>query len=134
VLEIEFGFSSLPHHGQRVVEGQRLMQTTSDIMLGWTTADSGHQYYVRQLKDMKASPELEKFDSDDMQKYAAVCGAVLAHAHARSGDPVIISAYIGSGDVFADAVTDFGVAYAAQNAKDYQAFLKRMKSDPPIEA
>lgn len=133
VLENEFGMSSLAHHGQRVVEGQRLMQTTSDIMLGWTTADGGHQYYVRQLKDMKASPELNKLDPDDMQKYANVCGAVLAHAHARSGDPVMISGYIGTGDVFSDAVTDFGVAYAAQNAKDYQEYLERMKSNPPIE-
>ena len=132
VLEDEFGMSSIPHHGQRVVEGQRLMQTTSDIMLGWTTAVSGHQYYVRQLKDMKASPELDEFDPDDMLKYAKVCGAVLAHAHARSGDPVVIAGYIGTGDVFADAVTDFGVTYAAQNAKDYQEFLERMKSNPPI--
>jgi uncharacterized protein (DUF2252 family) len=133
VLENEFGMSSLPHHGQRVVEGQRLMQTTSDIMLGWTTAENGHQYYVRQLKDMKASPELDEFDPDDMISYANVCGTVLAHAHARGGDPVSIAAYIGTGDVFADAVTDFGIAYAAQNALDYQAFLDRMKSDPPIE-
>jgi uncharacterized protein (DUF2252 family) len=133
VLEDEFGLSSLPNHGQRVVEGQRLMQTTSDIMLGWTTSASGRQYYVRQLKDMKASPELDKFEPDDMRKYANVCGAVLAHAHARSGDPVMISGYIGTGDVFADAVTDFGVTYAAQNAKDYRAFLDRMKSNPPIE-
>jgi uncharacterized protein (DUF2252 family) len=134
VLENEFGMSSLTHHGRRIVEGQRLMQTTSDIMLGWTTADSGNEYYVRQLKDMKASPELDEFDPDDMVKYAKVCGAVLAHAHARSGDPVMISGYIGTGDVFADAVTDFGITYAAQNALDYQAFLDRMKDDPPIEA
>jgi hypothetical protein len=129
VLENEFGMSSLAHHGRRIVEGQRLMQTTSDIMLGWTTADSGHEYYVRQLKDMKASPELDEFDPGDMAKYANVCGAVLAHAHARSGDPVMIAGYIGRGDVFVDAVTDFGVAYAAQNAEDYQAFLDRMDSD-----
>ena len=127
VLEAEFGSSALSHHGQRVVEGQRLMQTTSDIMLGWTTADNGHQYYVRQLKDMKASADVEKFDPGDMQAYAKVCGAVLAHAHARSGDPVMIAGYIGSGDVFAEAVTDFGVAYAAQNAADYRAFLERVE-------
>jgi uncharacterized protein (DUF2252 family) len=134
VLENEFGMSALAHHGQRVVEGQRLMQTSSDIMLGWTTAANGHQYYVRQLKDMKASPELDEFDPDDMIKYAKVCGAVLAHAHARGGDPVMISGYIGTGEVFADAVTDFGIAYAAQNTLDYEAFLDRMKSNPPIEA
>ena len=132
VLENEFGLSELPHHGQRVVEGQRLMQATSDIMLGWTAAASGHEYYVRQLKDMKASPELSKFSPDDMKKYANVCGKVLAHAHARSGDPVTIAGYMGTGDVFADAVAEFGVAYAAQNAEDYRAFLDRMKEDPPI--
>ncbi|MCL1586987.1 MAG: DUF2252 domain-containing protein [Actinomycetia bacterium] len=132
VLENEFGMSVQPYHGQRVVEGQRLMQASSDIMLGWTEAATGHEYYVRQLKDMKASPKLENFDPDDMTKYARVCGAVLAHAHARSGDPVMIAGYIGSGDVFADAVAEFGVAYAAQNAEDYRAFLDRMKEDPPI--
>jgi len=132
VLENEFGMSAQPYHGQRVVEGQRLMQASSDIMLGWTEASTGHEYYVRQLKDMKASPKIEKFDPDDMTKYAKVCGAVLAHAHARSGDPVMIAGYIGSGDVFADAVAEFGVAYAAQNAEDYRSFLDRMKEDPPI--
>jgi uncharacterized protein (DUF2252 family) len=134
VLENEFGTSVQPNHGQRVVEGQRLMQTSSDIMLGWTEASTGHEYYVRQLKDMKASPKIEKFDPGDMTEYAKVCGAVLAHAHARSGDPVMIAGYIGSGDVFADAVAEFGIAYAAQNAEDYRAFLDRMKDDPPIIA
>ena len=127
VLEEEFGPSELSHHGQRVVEGQRLMQASSDIMLGWTTADKGHDYYVRQLKDMKASPDLAKYDPDDLSRYAEVCGAVLAHAHARSGDPATISGYIGSGNVFPDAVTDFAVTYAAQNASDYEAFLLRVK-------
>jgi len=131
VLEDEFGVSALPHHGQRVVEGQRLMQTTSDIMLGWTTSVNGYEYYVRQLQDMKASPDLAKFDADDMRGYAKVCGAVLAHAHARGGDPAMIAGYIGSGGVFADAVADFAVAYAAQNAADYQAFLDRMRDEQP---
>ena len=134
VLEKEFGPSILSHHGQRVVEGQRLMQTTSDIMLGWTTTDIGHSYYVRQLKDMKASPEISGFDPDDMAKYATLCGAVLAHAHARGGDPATISGYIGSGDVFADALADFGVAYAKQNAKDYDAWLAAMEKNPPSRA
>ena len=98
-------------------------------MLGWTTAESGHHYYVRQLKDMKASSDLSKFDPDDMRRYAKICGAVLAHAHARSGDPVMISGYIGSGSVFPDAVADFAVAYAGQNARDYQAYLDRMQAE-----
>lgn len=129
VLEAEFGESEWGHHGQRIVHGQRLMQTTSDILLGWTTASSGQHYYVRQLKDMKASPELDKFDPSDMVKYAKVCGAVLAHAHARSTDPAVISGYLGSGTVFDDAVAEFSMAYADQNESDYQAFIARMESD-----
>jgi uncharacterized protein (DUF2252 family) len=129
VLEDEFGDSKWGHHGQRIVYGQRLMQTTSDILLGWTTASSGQHYYVRQLKDMKASPELDKFDPSDMVKYAKVCGAVLAHAHARSADPAVISGYLGSGTVFDGAVADFSMAYADQNESDYQAFIARMESD-----
>ena len=127
VLEDEFGDSEWEHSGQRVVLGQRLMQTTSDILLGWTATSSGHHYYVRQLKDMKASPELDKFDPSDMVKYAKVCGAVLAHAHARSTDPAVISGYLGGGDVFDDAVAEFSTVYADQNESDYQAFIARME-------
>jgi len=123
VLEDEFGDSQHSHDGERVVQGQRLMQTTSDIMLGWASTAKGHDYYIRQLKDMKASPRVERFDPDDMRKYAGACGVVLAHAHARGGDPAEISGYIGSNDTFADAVTDFSLAYATQNQKDYEAFL-----------
>ena len=129
VLEDEFGDSDLEHSGQRVVHGQRLMQTTSDILLGWTTTSSGHHYYVRQLKDMKASPELDKFDPSDMARYAKVCGAVLAHAHARSGDPAVIAGYLGGGDVFDEALADFSLAYADQNESDFVAFIARMASD-----
>ncbi|MFV1971066.1 MAG: DUF2252 domain-containing protein [Acidimicrobiia bacterium] len=123
VLEDEFGESDLDHAGRRVVEGQRLIQTTSDIMLGWTTSSSGTQYYVRQLKDMKASANLAKFDPDDMATYARVCGAVLANAHARSGDPALIAGYLGSNNAFAKATTEFATAYADQNERDYGAFL-----------
>jgi uncharacterized protein (DUF2252 family) len=128
VLEDAFGSSEWEHSGQRVVYGQRLMQTTSDIMLGWTTSSDGHHYYVRQLKDMKASPEIDSFDPDDMEKYAKVCGAVLAHAHARGSDPAVIAGYLGRGDVFANAVADFSLAYADQNERDFGAFLSRMES------
>lgn len=127
VLEDEFGDSDLDHAGQRVVEGQRLMQTTSDIMLGWTTSSGGTQYYVRQFKDMKASANLAKFDPDDMTRYARICGAVLAAAHARSGDPALIAGYIGTNRSFARAVAEFATIYADQNERDYQAFLERVR-------
>jgi uncharacterized protein (DUF2252 family) len=129
VLEDEFGDSEWEHSGQRVVHGQRLMQTTSDILLGWTSASSGRHYYVRQLKDMKASPEIGRFDPSDMVKYAKICGAVLAHAHARSSDPAVIAGYLGGGSVFDDAVAEFSMAYADQNESDYLAFIARMESD-----
>lgn len=129
VLEDEFGDSPLAHPGQRIVEGQRLMQTVSDIMLGWTTTHTGNQYYVRQLKDMKASADIGKFDPGDMREYARVCGRVLAHAHARSGDSAVISGYIGSSARFSHAVTDFAAAYAEQNERDYRAFIERMRAE-----
>ncbi|GMQ92742.1 MAG: DUF2252 domain-containing protein [Acidimicrobiia bacterium] len=130
VLEDEFGDSGLDHAGQRVVEGQRLMQTTSDILLGWTTSSGGTQYYVRQLKDMKASANLAKLDPDDMTTYARTCGAVLAAAHARSGDPAIIAGYLGTNSSFARAVAKFASVYADQNEQDYQAFLERVRVGP----
>jgi uncharacterized protein (DUF2252 family) len=122
VLEYEFGDTAFDHAGQRVVEGQRMMQTTSDIMLGWTTADSGNEYYVRQLKDMKASADLEKMDAGEMIRYAKICGSVLANAHARSGEPAVIAGYLGSNITFANAVAGFAVLYADQNERDYAAF------------
>ncbi len=123
VLEEEFGASRWKHPGQRVVHGQRLMQTSSDILLGWTTSANGHYYYVRQLKDMKASPKIEEFDPHDMERYARVCGVVLAHAHARSTDPAVIAGYLGTNSNFADAVTDFSVTYAEQNEADFRTFV-----------
>ncbi len=124
VLEYEFGDTAFDHAGQRVVEGQRMMQTTSDIMLGWTTADSGNEYYVRQLKDMKASADLEKMDAGEMIRYAKICGSVLANAHARSGEPAVIAGYLGSNSTFANAVAGFAVRYADQNERDYAAFVR----------
>lgn len=122
VLADRFGASSYGHEGQRVVEGQRLMQTTSDIFLGWMTGGTGRPYYVRQLKDMKMSVDVEDMDPKDLRRYATACAWTLAQSHARSGDPVMIAGYMGSGDVFADAVTEFAAAYADQNDADYEAF------------
>jgi uncharacterized protein (DUF2252 family) len=127
-LETHFPPSAYDHSGHRVVEGQQLMQTSSDIFLGWTSAVEGHQYYVRQLKDMKASVDVESLGPKEMRNYAKACGSTLARSHSRSGDPAVMSGYMGSGEVFADAITEFAVAYAAQNKADYQAFQAFMAS------
>jgi uncharacterized protein (DUF2252 family) len=127
VLEPFAGASAYGNHGQRVVEGQRLMQAASDIFLGWTrTGDS--DYYVRQLRDMKGSIPLDKLTASQLVDYARACGAVLARAHARSGDPVAIAAYLGGGDVFDLAVSHFAVAYADQTDSDHQRMLEAMRS------
>jgi uncharacterized protein (DUF2252 family) len=118
--------SRYDHAGQRVVAGQQLMQSATDIFLGWTASETGFDFYVRQLKDMKYSIEIEELGPKDLRQYARGCAAVLAQSHARSGSAAEIAGYIGSGDVFADAVTEFGVAYAAQNESDFRAFENRI--------
>jgi uncharacterized protein (DUF2252 family) len=128
-LETHFPASVYDHSGHRVVEGQQLMQASSDVFLGWTSAVGDHQYYVRQLKDMKASVDVASLGPKDMRKYAKACGSTLARSHSRSGDPAVMSGYMGSGDVFADAITDFAVTYAAQNEADYQAWMAFMASE-----
>jgi uncharacterized protein (DUF2252 family) len=129
VLEAHFSPSAYDHSGRRVVEGQQLMQASSDIFLGWTSAVRDHQYYVRQFKDMKASVEVASLRPKDMRTYAEACGSTLARSHSRSGDPAVISGYMGSGNVFADAITDFAVAYATQNNTDYQTWMAFMASE-----
>ena len=110
-----------PSQAERVVVGQRLMQASSDIFLGWDQGPRGIQYYWRQLKDMKGSFDVTTFDAKGLATYLAVCGACLARAHARSGEPAAISDYLGSSDVFDKAISKFAVAYADQTKKDYQA-------------
>jgi uncharacterized protein (DUF2252 family) len=113
-----------PHHnGQRVAEGQKAMQVQSDPFLGWTHI-SGRDYLVRQLNDHKGSIELEDLEGGGLEAYGEVCGELLARGHARSGDPLILSGYIGSGDGFAEALAKFGCAYADQTEKDWNE-LKR---------
>jgi uncharacterized protein (DUF2252 family) len=126
VLEEVLGPSDFPNHGQRVVAGQRLMQATSDIFLGWLHVDAevegvASDYYVRQLKDWKASAEIEQMDPKAMARYGTLCGWTLARAHARSGDRVAIASYLGNGDSFDRALVEFSKAYADQNDRDYQA-------------
>jgi uncharacterized protein (DUF2252 family) len=127
VLEPFAGASQYANHGQRVVEGQRLMQAASDIFLGWTRI-AGRDYYVRQLRDMKGSIPVDKLTGSELVDYARACGAVLARAHARSGDPVAIAAYLGGGDAFERAICQFAVAYADQNDSDHQRMLKAIRA------
>jgi uncharacterized protein (DUF2252 family) len=126
VLEEVLGPSEFSNHGQRVVAGQRLMQATSDIFLGWLHVDSGldgqsRDFYARQLKDWKGSAEIEQMVPKAMATYGKLCGWTLARAHARSGDRIAIAAYLGNGTSFDRAVVEFSEAYAEQNDRDYQA-------------
>lgn len=113
---------------ERVVIGQRLMQASSDIFLGWDQASTGTQYYWRQLKDMKGSFDVTTFDADGLGAYLASCGTCLARAHARSGDPVAMSRYMGSSGTFDKAISKFAMAYADQTEKDYQALQDAVSS------
>jgi uncharacterized protein (DUF2252 family) len=122
------GASTFANQGERVVSGQRLMQAVSDIFLGWqrVTGLDGQQrdFYVRQLRDWKLSVEIGDMVPRGMRLYAQICGAVLARAHACSGDRIAIGAYLGGKDVFDQAIADFAAAYADQNEADYQALVK----------
>jgi uncharacterized protein (DUF2252 family) len=133
VLEPYAGASAYPNHGQRVVNGYRLMQPASDMFLGWTTGVRGAHYFVRQLRDIKISMLVETFRAAEMDLYATWCGRALALSHARSGSAVLLSGYMGKSDVFDQAVASFSIAYADQNEKDHAA-LKRAVRDKKIEA
>ena len=129
VLESHLPRSRYRQPGQRVVEGQRMMQATSDIFLGWTRgADASRSYYWRQLRDMKGSAVVEVMKPGGMGFYAGMCGWTLARAHARSGDPVAIAAYLGDDDGFEVAMADFGKRYAQQNEQDYESFADAVRS------
>jgi uncharacterized protein (DUF2252 family) len=128
VLEAYAGKSVFPNHGQRVVNGQRLMQPVSDIFLGWTEGRPGHQGYVRQLRDIKIKFAVETFGKVQMLLDAGWCGHTLALSHARSGDPALISGYLGKGDAFDKAIESFSVAYADQNDQDYAALKGAISS------
>ena len=121
VLEPHAGKSAYPHHGQRVVMGQRLMQPASDLFLGWVTGPGGKQFYFRQLRDAKIKPLVETFDEELMEIYGKVCGWSLARAHARSADVRLIAGYLGKGDEFDEAMGDFALAYADQAERDHAA-------------
>jgi uncharacterized protein (DUF2252 family) len=122
VLEPHLKKSPFPHNGQRVVAGQRIMQAASDPLLGWTQL-GGRDFYVRQLRDMKATIPIEQFDADGLADYAALCAGVLARAHACSGDAAQISGYLGRGEQFDSAIAKFAESYADQVENDHQDFL-----------
>ncbi|MET0167347.1 MAG: DUF2252 domain-containing protein [Vicinamibacterales bacterium] len=128
VLEAYAGKSIYPNHGQRVVNGYRLMQSASDIFLGWTEGKLGRHFYVRQLKDMKLAPLVDVFSPVMMTQYAEICGWALARAHARSGEPAAISGYLGKSDAFDKAVATFCIAYADQNERDHEVLKNAVQA------
>jgi uncharacterized protein (DUF2252 family) len=127
VLEPYAGRSVHPNHGQRVVNGYRLMQSASDIFLGWTRGKMGRHFYVRQLRDMKLPPMVELFSPTMITQYAEICGWALARAHARSGAPSQISGYLGKSDAFDTAIASFSAAYADQSERDHALLTKAAK-------
>jgi uncharacterized protein (DUF2252 family) len=127
VLEPFAGKSAYANQGQRVVQGQRIIQTASDVFLGWTRGVNGRDFYIRQLRDLKLSAIIEDWDSETMRHYAKMCAHALARAHARSGDPAMISGYIGTSRSFDEAIGEFAVEYAAQNNMDYRAFIQAIR-------
>jgi uncharacterized protein (DUF2252 family) len=128
VLEDHLPKSRFHEPGERVVQGQRLMQAASDIFLGWTKgADEGRHLYWRQLRDMKGSANVEAMAPVALTFYAGICGQTLARAHARSGDPIAIAGYLGKKDRFDRSIVDFSERYADQNDEDYQAFVQAVR-------
>jgi uncharacterized protein (DUF2252 family) len=124
VLEPYAGKSRYSNQGERVVTGQRLLQSASDVLLGWTCDDQGHDFYFRQLHDMRMKIDIEGMSKQDWSEYVELCGWVLARAHARTGDPAWISGYLGKTPVFDEAVAKFALAYADQTERDHASFLK----------
>ena len=133
VLEDLLPRSEFDNHGRRVVAGQRLMQASSDILLGWLRVQSddgefARDFYVRQLRDWKGSAPIDEMPPDGMFQYGRACGWTLARAHARSGDRVAIAGYLGSGTQFDRALLEFADRYAEQNERDYAALADAVKT------
>jgi uncharacterized protein (DUF2252 family) len=133
VLSRFAGASKYANEGQRVVAGQRLMQASSDIFLGWQRTETGldgqsRDFYIRQLRDWKFSIDIDAMVPRGMRLYGELCGWTLARAHARSGDRIAIAAYLGGSDVFDQAITAFAAAYADQNEADHEALVRAVDS------
>jgi uncharacterized protein (DUF2252 family) len=127
VLEPYAGKSLHTNHGQRVIAGQRIMQSASDVFLGWTRGRNGRDFYVRQLRDMKITVMIEALEPGMLRQYARACAHALARAHARSGDAAMIAGYMGSGQTFDDAITEFATDYSSQNRQDYRDFIRAIR-------
>ena len=127
VLEPYAGKSLYSNHGQRVVVGQRMMQTATDIFLGWATGANGRNFYIRQLRDVKMSAIIDDWDEGMMRQYGRMCAHALARSHARTGDAAMIAGYMGTGQGFDDAIGEFAVEYASQNQSDYRTFIKAIR-------
>jgi uncharacterized protein (DUF2252 family) len=129
VLEQYLPKSRYAQCGERVVQGQRMMQAASDIFLGWTAgADVNRHFYWRQLRDMKGSAVVEEMIPEGLTVYARLCGWTLARAHARSGDPVAMAQYLGDDDTFDRSITDFSARYADQNERDFEHFVEAVRT------
>jgi hypothetical protein len=124
VLERYTGHLPAPHNSQRVAIGQQLMQSTSDIFLGWTRGPHGRDFYVRQLRDVKIAPDIESQTPQVMRAYARFCGLALARAHDKPGDAARIAGYLGGTDRFDEAIGDYSIGYADQVERDYETFVK----------
>jgi uncharacterized protein (DUF2252 family) len=129
VLEDYLPPSRYPNHGQRVVNGQRLLQSASDIFLGWSKMrHTGNDFYVRQLRDMKGAFDFSTFDVEDLGEYAVSCAHALAHSMAKAGDPALLSGYVGKSDAFDEAIVQFALAYAEQNEADWSVLKAAVKA------
>ncbi|HXN98637.1 MAG TPA: DUF2252 domain-containing protein [Candidatus Acidoferrales bacterium] len=128
VLEPYAGKSRYANHGERVVTGQRMLQSASDVFLGWTRDGEGRSYYFRQLRDMKMKIDLDNMTKGDWLEYLEICGWTLARAHARTGDAAIIAGYLGRSEKFDAALAEFATSYANQADRDYAALLKAIRA------
>ena len=128
VLEPYAGKSRYPNHGERVVTGQRMLQSASDVFLGWTEDGEGHDFYIRQLRDMRMKIDIEGMSKQDWVEYVGLCGWVLARAHARTGEPACIAGYLGKAEAFDEAIAKFAIAYSNQTESDHALFLKAIRA------
>jgi uncharacterized protein (DUF2252 family) len=127
VLEPYAGKSRYANHGDRVVTGQRMLQSASDVFLGWTRDEEGRSYYFRQLRDMKMKIDLENMTKGDWLEYVEICGWTLARAHARTGDAALIGGYLGKNDTFDSALAKFAASYADQAESDHATLVKAIR-------
>jgi uncharacterized protein (DUF2252 family) len=128
VLEPYAGKSRYANHGERVVTGQRMLQSASDVFLGWTSDGEGRSYYFRQLRDMKMRIDLDEMSQEEWIEYLEICGWALARGHARTGDAAKIAGYLGKNAKFDDAIEKFSVAYADQADRDYEVLVKAIRA------